>query len=51
MLLLAFRATEEGRMEVQALGPLGRPLHHQQGLRQRLLLPDQRAEAEGTQEG
>ena len=34
----------------QALGPLGGPLCHQQSLRQRLLLPDRRAEAEGTKE-
>ena len=34
----------------QALGPLGRPLRHQQGTRQRLLLPDRCTEAEGTQE-
>ena len=34
----------------QALGPLGRPLRRQQCPRQRLLLPDRRIEAEGTQE-
>src|SRR3954465_6243751 len=35
----------------QVVGTLGRPLHHQQGARQRLLLPDQRSEAPSTEEG
>src|SRR3954469_12164558 len=35
----------------QVVGSVGRPLHHQQGAGQRLLLPDRRSEAPSTQEG